>query len=135
MITFEGGPANGKGLLLRRAPTLLRVVITAGGGVDGLDQFEDEPKPGESIFVYRRRGEFTTTHFKMTCRRDSGWYQSGVYVYLGEPVDDSVLRSTDSWRRWATARVRQPPFVDPPPLIPSDVQKQLFPTSPYQDDI
>lgn len=51
MTTFKDGPAEGRTLLLRRAPTLLRVV-QEDGEFDALDQLNDEPGPRESIYCY-----------------------------------------------------------------------------------
>lgn len=58
MISFQGGPAEGKaeGLLLRRAPRFLRVVRGGDGDWDALDQLGDAPAAGETIYAYERVG-------------------------------------------------------------------------------
>ena len=56
MIRFLDGPAEGVCLSLRAAPKILRVVRNIEGDEwDALDQPEDEPSPGEEIYVYVRK--------------------------------------------------------------------------------
>lgn len=56
MIELIDGPANGVSLDLMRAPIMLRVVRDRAGNWDALDQLADEPKRGETIFLYRMVG-------------------------------------------------------------------------------
>ena len=52
---FIDGPAKGVVLDLERTPHYLRVVHDSETWQwDALDQLDDEPKPTETIFVYRR---------------------------------------------------------------------------------
>lgn len=99
MTSFEGGPAGGATLLLRRAPVFLRVVIGPRGKVDALDQLEDVPADGETVHVYERFGP--RGH---VCLRPGGCHEYGTYRHLPH-VDGELLRDTAAWRAWAsTAR-------------------------------
>lgn len=66
MIRFLDGPAEGVALALRSAPERLRVVLNADGRWDALDQPEDEPKPGETVFWYRSEGAAGVVHLLAT---------------------------------------------------------------------
>lgn len=104
MITFIGGPAAGKTLFLRRAPVLLRVVMTARGAVDALDQIDDEARPTEKIYVYRRIGQPRRYHIKMTRPAESGFVVDAEYGYLNDQPQDSQVRKNDAWQVWAQAQ-------------------------------
>lgn len=102
MITFHGGPANGSILTLKRAPLLLRVVVDAEKNVDALDHFDDQPRPGERVFVYKLIG--TPTSYRLYGARDvTGWYVDATYHFAVIKVEAATLRSTAAWRRWALA--------------------------------
>jgi hypothetical protein len=102
MITFRDGPAAGVELMLRRAPTYLRVVRGRTGNWDALDQIDDTPTKGETIFVYRITG--TRSHYHLCARgrgkKASGYYARADYVFVPEQPADAELRETEAWRAW-----------------------------------
>lgn len=103
MSRFLDGPAAGTDLLIRRAPTFLRVVIDPQGKVDALDQLEDEPGDDERIYVYRLEPGTRSVTFLCYRGKDrgrSGRYEIGDYRYV-QGVDESVLRTREAWREWA----------------------------------
>lgn len=85
-IYFFGGPADGKNLMLRRAPALLRVTTNRLTlEIDGLDQPGDEPEPVEDVHVYKLRGgKAGRVHlcYRGKNRAASGWYATGEYDFL-----------------------------------------------------
>lgn len=100
MIEFQGGPANGKALMLKRAPVLLRVVTgPRGGSLDALDRLADEPEDHERIHVYRRIGRAASMFM-----RPGGRFAVARYEYFAEHPRDAVTRSKEKWQAWASAR-------------------------------
>jgi hypothetical protein len=103
MLKFLDGPAANETLACCRAPLLLRVVRGRDGKWDALDQLDDQPQKGESIFVYGRASEPVLVHILTgnRGRRGSGWYQMADYRYLADdqPAEDEA-RDTDKWRAW-----------------------------------
>jgi len=85
LIRFLDGPAEGVTLFLRSAPEVLRVVRAEDGTWDALDQPGDEPRPGETVFVYRRegRGGVAMVDFARGSKHRSGAYASGRYRHDG----------------------------------------------------
>lgn len=106
VVEFIDGPAAGESLALRRIPVLLRVVQSRAGKWDALDQLDDEPKPTETIFLYRRRDDLGITHYFVCSRgrgkRESGVYWNAKYAVLPEQPTDEEVRETAAWRQWAT---------------------------------
>lgn len=100
MIKFLDGPAADEVLFLRRAPVLLRVTRSPTGKWDALDQLDDEPRPREKIFVYRRVSEPTRYHMKMCPRSGSGFYMNAEYKLFAEQPADEIMRETVAWRKW-----------------------------------
>lgn len=125
MVEFIDGPAAGESLALRRIPILLRVVQSRNGKWDALDQLDDEPKPTETIFVYRRRNDLGVSHYHICSRgrgkRESGIYWNAKYAFLPEQPADEEIRGTAAWRRWATDALIQ--LHGPPVLIPFEGSK------------
>jgi hypothetical protein len=120
MVTFLDGPAEGESLALRRIPVLLRVVRSRTGNWDALDQLDDEPKPTETITIYRRRDDLEVSkyHVRSRCRCESGFYWTASYSVLPEQPTDDQVRATSSWRAWATdalVAIYSPPVVIPFP--------------------
>lgn len=98
MTTFEGGPAAGVTLMLRRAPIYLRVTRSAEG-FDALDLLKDEPAEGEELFAYKLAGKPGAVHIDFT-RRSSAWFTVARYVWVAEQPAQEVMRSRSRWRAW-----------------------------------
>jgi len=62
-VTFSGGIADRVNLDLANVPLKLRVVADAFGNIDALDADGDEPKEGETVHFYERKG-LGWMHFK-----------------------------------------------------------------------
>lgn len=106
MIRFIDGPAAGQALSLARAPLLLRVVCSAKGDWDALDQLGDTPKPGETIHVYRReshKGSYFWDGRGKGGRRTGGFSQIATYRHLPDQPGDQHTRDTAAWRSWCEA--------------------------------
>jgi hypothetical protein len=95
---FLDGPAAGVTLLLGKAPFLLRVV--KGEEWDALDQFDDEPRPGEEIFVYVRVTTPTTVHVDFSRPRRGGWYQAADYRLCAIQPTRKEAEDAGEWRAW-----------------------------------
>jgi hypothetical protein len=109
---FEDGPAAGVMLALRRSPLYLRVVRDAEGKFDALDRLDDEPAAGEALFAYRLVKSDGVVHLSMTDRRGrrcGGFYAMAGYAVVEDQPPDEVMRDTEKWREWATARHAQGP--------------------------
>ena len=121
-VLFRDGPAADRTLALRRVPIFLRVVIDRHGGrLDALDQLDDEPMPGEGVWVYQAvpgttwalRGDI------IVCVRGSGGMTQaatarGVYTHRAD-VDGEQLRDTEAWRAWCR---EQPEAAEIPEPVP-----------------
>lgn len=92
-MTFEGGPATGRTLNLRRLPDWLRVVTSERHGtVDALDQLEDAPDADEVVHVYRR------TFHAFACR-GGGPGEVATYQHVpGLDAEAGQLREREAWR-------------------------------------
>lgn len=99
MTTFQDGPARPAVLSLRRSPLFLRVVHGPRGW-DALDQLDDEPRPNETVHVYRRvckpRGH-VTTHERGRGRR---CYPLVEYTLHPNQPSAEVVRDTEKWQEW-----------------------------------
>jgi hypothetical protein len=130
MVKFLDGPAAGVTLSLRRIPKLLRVVRSAAGEWDALDQLDDTPATDEKMYVYRRRDDLDMTKYHLLFRgkdkRQSGYYWNASYsVRIAQPRDSDV-RDTAAWQAWATARADEPERGWPMEETPSAKQSPLF---------
>ena len=103
MIKIIDGIAGGAELQLRRAPTLLRVVIDDEGNVDALDQLDDTPKPDELIIVYITKTHPSYCHIKSQKKELNGFWAIATYRVFEHQPDDEVLRDNKQWRAWAVA--------------------------------
>lgn len=103
MTRFIDGPAQGKVLMLRRAPVYLRVVRDdSSGEIDALDQLDDTPKDYESLFAYQlveRPGMAFIDGPK--CR---GRYAVAEYTMVLSPPSDAEMRDTTAWGVWTNKR-------------------------------
>jgi hypothetical protein len=110
-VRLLDGPAAGMELALHRAPVYLRVVIDRQtGAIDALDQLDDEPRPGEAVYVYQ--GDPDTLNALrediIVCVRGPDGLEAaataqGDYRHRAA-VDGEQLRTTAAWRAWATAQ-------------------------------
>jgi hypothetical protein len=98
MTTFEGGPATGHTLMLRRAPKLLRVV-ESNGKFDALDQLHDEPRQGEKIYAYEITGKPGMIHINCG-RQGGGFYTLSAYRFITPQPADSDMRTNPAWGAW-----------------------------------
>lgn len=101
----------GTALMIRRAPPLLRFVVTGDDSrtLDALDQLDDTPKPGERVIVARREKEATPCHMKFggKAKGNSGWYLMVKYTSVADPPPDAVVRDTERWRDWCRERAKR----------------------------
>lgn len=95
MVRFTDGPAAGVVLDLRRAPLLLRAVVSPHGTWDALDQLGDAPQPREKAFVYLR-----TTPQRFIFLRPGGRYAMAEYRLYAEQPAAVTTRDTARWRAW-----------------------------------
>lgn len=106
MIRFLDGPATGVLLVLHRAPLFLRVVLSADGTWDALDQLDDLPAMDEAIHVYRRVGEAGWVHVDCDRPRRGAWYATGEYrLAAAQPADD-VVRDRTRWQEWCLGQAK-----------------------------
>ena len=103
MITFLDGPAEGKQLSLSRAPYFLRVVIDADGGVDALDQLDDEIRPGETPHVYYQSEAIAHA---IVCSRGRGCRSEHIanYKLFEEQPPQELLADNARWGEWAETK-------------------------------
>lgn len=114
MTRFLDGPAAGiPPLYLKRAPKYLRVVRSAAGTWDALDQLTDTPKSDETIIAYVMVSGPTWVHVRRDRRHGgSGFFQGGEYRVVDPQPADEVMRSTSSWRAWVSEQVGVPVAAD-----------------------
>lgn len=96
----------GPELWLRRAPTFLRFVRHGEdwSTLDALDQFNDEPKPAETIIV-ARAVERGVIHIDgvLNGRKGGHWVGHVRYDFIEPQPPEDVLRDTAKWREWCLA--------------------------------
>lgn len=103
MISFKGGPAERKTLMLKRAPLLLRVVNdTILGTWDACDQLADHVLAGEVPYAYRRVGDAGVVHINAGRRKGNatGFWPMAEYSYCDPQPPEEVMRDNDTWKRW-----------------------------------
>ena len=101
MITFTGGPAEGKQLRFVRCPLMLRVVVNnRTGEVDALNEVADVPKNEESIVVYRCDRFEGTCHVSCRPRSQSYWSSIAHYTLLPKQPAEMLIRFRLDWERW-----------------------------------
>lgn len=115
MVTFVDGPGTARqGMMLRRAPIFLRVVVDESAGtVDALDQLDDTPSPGESVHVYERQGGLSMGHYCFRGREKgrSGFYPIATYKHRPD-VDGEALRGEEAWREWCHGQPQARPKAE-----------------------
>ena len=102
MLELLDGPCKST-FLVKRAPQFLRAVINKKGVTDVLDQVDDTPEVGETVYVYRLEGGASWVHIK-GARGISGFYAMAKYHYLPD-VDGQSLRDNVTWRKWCVDRL------------------------------
>jgi len=132
MSTFIDGPAVTVTLDLRRAPILLRVTHGRRGW-DALDQREDTPRDGESVYVYILTEEPATVHIcsrDKQGRRSGGWRLIGKYRLLTEnPPGAEIVRDNLAWAAWCEQnRERLTPKWAQSPPTPSTTSAASSPS-------
>lgn len=104
-VMFEDGPAEeAPMLLLHRCPLYLRVVRGIDGKWDALDQLDDDPDLGETIYIYRRNST-RAGHIKGRTRGTSGPMFSYCHT---EDIDPKGMEDRDAWRAAVEAIVGEP---------------------------
>ena len=109
MTIFNGGPANGKVLDLKRSPLYLRVTHDPRAQkFDALDQLEDEPREGETVFAYLRvhDGGMVHLHRRNGC---GGWFSCATYQFLESQPTATILRDSAQWREWCRSIAAKKP--------------------------
>lgn len=98
MTTFLDGPAMGQNLVLKRAPSFLRVVHNRVSGIyDALDIPEDEAGPNEDVYVYVLSQEPGRCHV-LKRPTGSGWYIIAQYKLC--PEQPLSVRDNNVWHEW-----------------------------------
>ena len=114
------GPAAGVNLLVRRASILLRVVCSASGKWDALDQVDDSPKADEVIFLYRME-KFVGRAF--VCVRGKGGgggaKEMADYKFMPEQPSDADMRDSKRWLAWCETN-KERLLADCPVKLESD---------------
>lgn len=107
---FLDGPAKGVRMSLRRSPMFIRVVRRAPDVWDALDQLADEPKPGETVVVYRlvsRDGGAFLDYRDSRGRRCGHFEPSATYALAPAQPDAATARDTAAWQAWCQAQVKE----------------------------
>lgn len=118
MLKFVDGPAKGKadGLIIRRAPTFLRVVHNERENKwDALDQTCDKPTYEEKIYAYRKVAGTGSSGF--ACRRGqggSGQFEAGHYVLIEPQPEEKIMRTWHTWVEWVTSWMVENGYADHP---------------------
>lgn len=104
LVTLRaGGVPVGPSLHLQRDPALLRFVSSRfPDSLDALDQLDDTPKDGETVYTARlvKRGR-VHLHCARGSKLPSGWYQTAEYELIDPQPEQAVMRDRDSWEKWA----------------------------------
>lgn len=106
MTKFNGGPANGQTLMLKRAPKFLRVTLKNERGkakFDALDNPDDTPEAAETLMAYERFGLCGQVHLNMG-RFRGGFYALAEYRYVLDQPSDLEMRNSVKWEKWCEAR-------------------------------
>lgn len=104
MTTFIDGPAKGQTLLLKNAPTYMRVVQNAAGKWDALDAPGDTPAVDETCHAYFRHEFRGSCHINRGGGR-GGFYAMADYRILGTQPAQEVMKSQKGWEDWVVSQV------------------------------
>jgi len=109
MTRFKDGPAKGQTLMLKRAARFLRVTYLKGKW-DGLDQLEDTPLPGESVYVYEIVGR--PGHAFIDDENCRGLYPIAEYFFVKEQPALETLFDNEEFDGWCRKRAKLKPRKD-----------------------
>lgn len=116
MTRFLDGPARGQTLMLKRAPKFLRVTRDDKHSLspvwDALDQVDDTPMQGESLFAYQCKGTPTMCHVNIRGGK-GGFYPIAEYELCQVQPTDDEMRSTSAWQAWCHRMILPDPTWDP----------------------
>ena len=98
MLKLKNGPVEGS-YACKRAPSYLRAVVDARGTRDVLDLPNDEPRPDERVYIYRRIGEAGQVHLNMGRSGGTGFYALAEYEWI-PGTDGEAVRRIEDWRAW-----------------------------------
>ncbi len=109
MTKFLDGPCCGfKPLTLTRAPFFLRAVISEKNVLDALDSLDDEWRPGERLYAYRRVGDpvlaFVDKRDAKTGKRIGFRMESGHYRFIEPQPAQEIMRDNNWWQQWCEER-------------------------------
>lgn len=120
MTSFQDGPAEGKTLMLRRAPFFLRVTVGPGADqtehfprIDALDQLDDVPTATEQLFCYRLTAKPNSCHIRASKGR-GGFFAIGNYVLVDPQPTDTQMRDRAAWQAWVEANRSMADFLFQP---------------------
>lgn len=106
-VTLSAAVARGTGfraLSLKRVPRFLRFVFHPKAKTwDALDQLDDEPREGETVFAARLAdsGSMHVDGYR-NGKRFGEWYKTATYELVEPQPDQSTLRDRGAWQKWAT---------------------------------
>lgn len=105
MTRFQDGPAQGKTLMLRRAPIYLRVTELIGE-FDALDQLNDQPEPGETLHCYVLAEAPGHIHINTGRKPGGGFFPMALYRIVPEQPPQEIMRDNAKWRAWTNKQPR-----------------------------
>lgn len=103
-VTLRSAVSRNCTLELKRAPKFLRFVWDVKANKwDALDQLDDEPRPGETVFAARLAdtGSLHVDGYR-NGRRCGWWYATATYELVEPQPDPATLRDREAWQKWAT---------------------------------
>lgn len=88
---------------LRRAPTFLRMIVTATH-FKALTGHDDKPKPEDVVHLYllvQRSKDYRMEQDPGDKKAPRGWFECGTYeLWEGEQPPEEALRGVIAWRQW-----------------------------------
>lgn len=116
MTTFVDGPAKGQTLMLKRSPCCLRVTVKETGDkskpvkYDALDQLEDKPEFGETVYVYELTAIPGVAFIDGA--KIHGRYSIAQYKLMNYQPSYAVLIDNDRWEQWCNLPTNGPRVRD-----------------------
>jgi hypothetical protein len=103
--------------MLKRTPLWLRVVIDGNGKVDALNEVKDEPREGETVYVYALSAYLGATHIR--AKKGGGFYPNVEYKLAYEGETGPALYARKGWEAWCESQPWRKEW-DKIPLRPLD---------------